>query len=212
MLAHPDALAAQLRAIVASAGGSNLRILLPLVEEAAQVTAVRALLDEPIVLGAMIETPKAVRHGGDIAEAADFLSIGTNDLVQYTLGLDRQRPLASATTAADPEVFALIAEAVRAAHGAGRAIEVCGEAASDPAFAVLLVGLGVDELSASPARLDELRAAVRRISVSDAANAARLALTASTAEQALAPARELLLGELRDETGEVVGGLRRIGA
>ena len=211
MLASPDALAAQLRAIVASGEKSALRILLPLVEDAGQVRAVRALLDGPVPLGAMIETPTAVRHADAIAAAADFLSIGTNDLVQYTLGLDRLRPLASTTTAADPEVLALIAETVRAAHAAGHTIEVCGEAASDPAFAVLLVGLGVDELSAAPARLDELRATVRGISAADAAEAARSALAASTAEGALAPARELLLGELRDETGKAVGGFGRIG-
>jgi phosphoenolpyruvate-protein kinase (PTS system EI component) len=211
MLARPDSLAAQLRAIVASGEKSSLRILLPLVEDAEQVRDVRALLDSSVPLGAMIETPSAVRRAEAIAEAADFLSVGTNDLVQYTLGLDRLRPLASTTTAADPEVLALIAETVRAARAAGRTIEVCGEAASDPAFAVLLVGLGVDELSAAPARLDELRATIRGISAADAAQAARSALAASTAEGALAPARELLLGELRDETGEVVGGLGRIG-
>jgi phosphoenolpyruvate-protein kinase (PTS system EI component) len=211
MLATPDALAAQLRAIVASGEKSSLRILLPLVEDAEQVRAVRALLDSPVPLGAMIETPAAVRHAEAIAEAADFLSIGTNDLVQYTLGLDRLRPLASTTTAADPEVLALIAETVRAAHAAGRTIEVCGEAASDPAFAVLLVGLGVDELSAAPARLDELRATVRGISAAEAARASRSALAASSAEVGLASGRELLLGELRDETREVVGGLGGIG-
>jgi phosphoenolpyruvate-protein kinase (PTS system EI component) len=178
MVAHPEALEAQLRAILAAGAGTRLRILLPMVESAEQVRAVRRLLTEQVELGAMIETPEAASGAAEIAAEADFLSIGTNDLVQYTLGLDRERPMATVKTAADPEVLGHIARVVEAAHDKGLTVEVCGEAAGEPELAVRFVELGVDELSVAPARLDEIRAAVRGIS-----------------------------GELRNERGEVVDGL-----
>ena len=178
MLAHPAALSEQIRAILAAGAETRLRILLPMVESAGQVRAVRELLTEPVALGAMIETPEAAHRAAEIAAEADFLSIGTNDLVQYTLGLDRERPMATLKTAADPEVLGHIARVVEAAHDRGLTVEVCGEAAGEPELAALFIGLGVDELSVAPARLDEIRATVRTIS-----------------------------GELRDERGEVVDGL-----
>jgi phosphoenolpyruvate-protein kinase (PTS system EI component) len=186
MLAHPDALAAQLRAIVAAGAGTRLRILLPLVESAEELQTVRTLLGTDVSLGAMIETPTAATRADEIARAADFISIGTNDLVQYTLGLDRDRPVASAATAADPVILRLIDQIVAAAHASGRTVEVCGEAAGEPAVARLLVGLGVDELSVAPARLDELRRTVRELSAVEAAEAARSA-------------------QLREDGSEVVG-------
>jgi phosphoenolpyruvate-protein phosphotransferase len=208
MLSHPDELAQQLRAIVRAAKGTKLRVLLPLVETAEQVRTVRALLgDADVSLGAMIETPAAARRSAEIAVEADFLSIGTNDLVQYTLDLDRECPVASAATAAEPIVLRLIAQVVDAAQAAGKTVEVCGEAAGETAVAALLIGLGVDELSVAPARLDELRETVRQLSFTDAAEAARQALEASSARAALALAGDLLSAELRHETGQMVGGL-----
>lgn len=200
LLDHPDALAAQLRAILLAAGRSELRILLPLVESPEQVRAVRELLHEAAVgtggreplppLGAMLETPLAVQRAHEIALEADFLSIGTNDLVQYTLGLDRTQPLATAQSAGDPRVLRLIADAVAAAHDAGLTIEICGEAASVPDLATLFIGLGVDELSVSPARVDELRSTVRGLDAAAAARAADAALSGERWHQA----REVLGG------------------
>jgi phosphoenolpyruvate-protein kinase (PTS system EI component) len=208
MLSHPAELEKQLRAIVRAAEGTQLRVLLPLVESAEQVRTVRALVADPEVsVGAMIETPEAAGRAAEIAAEADFLSIGTNDIVQYTLGLDRVRPVASAATAAEPIVLRLIDQVVEAAHAAGKTVEVCGEAAGETAVAALLIGLGVDELSVAPARLDELRETVRLLSFTDAADAARQAVEASSARQALALARGLLSAELGHETGQVVGGL-----
>jgi phosphoenolpyruvate-protein phosphotransferase len=210
MLSHPVELEQQLRAIVRAAEGTQLRVLLPLVESAEQVRAVRALVSDPDVsLGAMIETPSAAARAAEIAAESDFISIGTNDLVQYTLGLDRERPVASATTAAEPVILGLIGQVVKAAHAVGRSVEVCGEAAGEAEVATLLIGLGVDELSVAPARLDELRDTVRRLSFTDAADAARQALGASSARAALALAGGLLSAEMRHETGQVVGGLGR---
>jgi len=206
-LAYPDGFAAQLRAIVSAGAATRLRVLLPLVSDPEQLRAVRALLPEKLELGAMIETPEAAERSAEIAAEADFLSIGTNDLVQYTLGLDRERPVATVQSAADPEVLRHIGQVVEAAHDRGLAVEVCGEAAGEPALAVLLVGLGVDELSVAPARLDEIRATVRSISAGTAAEAARAALAAGSARQALALGSEALLGEAGDERGEMVDGL-----
>jgi phosphoenolpyruvate-protein phosphotransferase len=208
MLKHPEELRHQLRAIVRAGEGAELRTLLPLVESADQVRAVRALVaDDDLSVGAMIETPTAAGRAAEIAAESDFLSIGTNDLVQYTLGLDRDRPVASAATAAEPIVLGLVARVVEAAHAAGKTVEVCGEAAGEAEVATLLIGLGVDELSVAPARLDELRETVRRLSFADAADAAHRALSASSAREALALAGRLLSAEVRHETGQVVGGL-----
>jgi phosphoenolpyruvate-protein phosphotransferase len=208
MLSHPAELEQQLRAIVRAAKGIELRILLPLVETAEQVRSVRTLLGNPDVsVGAMIETPSAARRAAEIAEESDFLSIGTNDLVQYTLDLDRERPVASAATAAEPIVLRLIAQVVAAAHAAGKTVEVCGEAAGETAVAALLIGLGVDELSVAPARLDELRETVRRLSFSEVSEIARQAVEASSARAALALAGGVLSAELGHEAGQVVGGL-----
>jgi phosphoenolpyruvate-protein kinase (PTS system EI component) len=170
LLAHEHALAAQLRAVLRVAGAASLRVLLPLVESPEQVRAVRALLrgDSPPPIGAMIETPAGVARVTEIALEADFLSIGTNDLVQSTLGLDRESPEASIAMAAHPDVLAGIRSVTRAAAAAGLTVEVCGEAAGDPEIAALFVALGVDELSVAPTRLDDLRAAIRRLDTRDA--------------------------------------------
>ena len=168
----------------------------------------RALVpDSDVPVGAMIETPAAAGRAAEIAAESDFLSIGTNDLVQYTLGHDREQPVASAATAAEPIVLGLVARVVEAAHAAGKTVEVCGEAAGEAEVATLLIGLGVDELSVSPARLDEVRETVRRLSFADAAGAARRAKAASSARDALALSGRLLSAEVRHETGQVVGGL-----
>jgi len=170
MLEHEDALTAQLAAIMRAGEGTQLRIMLPLVESPPQLVAARRLLRRAAAsgghplpqLGAMIETPVGATRSSELALAADFFSIGTNDLVATTLGLDRADPLASPLSAADPAVVALIRRTVRSAHAVGITVEICGEAAGEPELTPLLVGLGVDELSVSPARLDAIRDAVRR--------------------------------------------------
>jgi phosphoenolpyruvate-protein kinase (PTS system EI component) len=139
----------------------------------------------------MVETPVGANRAHELVLEADFLSIGTNDLVQYTLGLDRTQPVATAASAADPRVLALVAETVAAAHDAGLTVEVCGESASVPELATLYVGLGVDELSVAPARLDELRTVVRSISAAKAAELAAASLS----------------GQGGNEESQVVGGL-----
>jgi phosphoenolpyruvate-protein kinase (PTS system EI component) len=193
-LAAPDALVVQLRALLhawAEAGTeAGLRIMLPLAESPEQIAAARAALelahrevraDAPLPsLGAMIESRRAVEQIEAIAAAADFLSIGTNDLVQDLLGLDRLTPAATIRSAADPRVLRAIRTVTGAAHPHGLTVEVCGEAAGDPEIAVLLVGLGVTELSVAPSRLDIVRAAVRAGTLGRATELAEIAIAAET--------------------------------
>ncbi len=166
MLEHEDALVAQLTAILRAGVATQLRIMLPLVESPAQLVAARRLLrlagGDRVQLGAMVETPAGALRSTELALAADFFSIGTNDLVATTLGLDRDQPVASPLMAADPAVVALMRRTINAAHAVGITAEICGEAAGEPELTSLLVGLGVDELSVSPARLDAIRDAIRR--------------------------------------------------
>jgi phosphoenolpyruvate-protein kinase (PTS system EI component) len=129
-------------------------------------------------LGAMIETPAAVADAPAIAARAAFLSIGTNDLTASTLGVDRFA--AGTARADDPRVLAAIARTVDAAHEAALTVEVCGEAAADPLMVPLLLGLGVDELSTGAARVGELRAQIRSLSLDACRTAAHVALEGAT--------------------------------
>jgi phosphoenolpyruvate-protein kinase (PTS system EI component) len=175
MLEHRAALAAQLAAILRAGAGTQLRIMLPLVESPAQLTVARRLLNQAVAsgghrppqLGAMIETPLAASRASELALAADFFSIGTNDLTATTLGIARDQPGASPLSTADPAVVAHMRRAIQAAHAVGITVEICGEAAGEPELTPLLVGLGFDELSVSPSRLDAIRDAVRRSGESD---------------------------------------------
>jgi phosphoenolpyruvate-protein kinase (PTS system EI component) len=169
-LEHEDALEAQLVGILRAGASTRLRIMLPLVESPVQIVAVRRLLRRAArtagrpapQLGAMIETPAAALGAHELAIVSDFFSIGTNDLVATTLGFDREKGDASPLTAADPAVVELMRRTIDAAHEAGITVEICGEAAGEPELTPLLIGLGVDELSVSPARLDAVRDAIRR--------------------------------------------------
>jgi phosphoenolpyruvate-protein kinase (PTS system EI component) len=165
LLRAPEALRAQLAAIADAGAKVKLRILIPMVTSPDQVRAVRdmvgAVLDgRPAPeIGSMIETPEAVQRAAEIAGVSDFLSIGTNDLTQLVLGLDREHSKSAPVT--DIRVLRLIDATVRAGHAAGIPVDVCGEAASDAIAMPILVGLGVDELSVAAARVGEVRSWVR---------------------------------------------------
>jgi phosphoenolpyruvate-protein kinase (PTS system EI component) len=181
LLAAPEALAAQVAAIAATAGGVELRVLVPMVTEAAQLNAVRDLLGGVGVVGAMVEVPAAATLADQLAAAAGFLSVGTNDLASLELG--RARDSRQPAPAHHPAVLRRIAGVVAAARAAGIPVEVCGEAASDPRALPLLVGLDVDELSVGAARVGEVRAAVRALDHGRVRDLAARALDAgSTAE------------------------------
>ncbi len=201
LLRAPEALAAQLRAILESASGAELRVLLPMVGSTAELeTAAAALraaaeaVGAPVPpLGPMIETPHAAGIADALAQRAGFLSIGTNDLTAATLGADRFAPGAGA--AHHPSVLAAIARSVEAAQQAGIPIEVCGEAASDPIALPLLVGLGVDEVSVGASRVGTVRAWVRELILDEAQELATRALGCTTAQEVealMAPVAERL--------------------
>jgi phosphoenolpyruvate-protein kinase (PTS system EI component) len=168
LLGAPAALETQLGAILEAGRDSHLRILVPMVTSTEPLSAVRKVLESLLdgrrrpQLGAMIETPEAARDAAAIAEGADFLSIGTNDLTQLVLGLDREQSKTAPVT--DVRVLRLIAATARAAHAARIPVDVCGEAASDPKAMPFLVGLGVDELSVAAARVGLVRQWVRELS------------------------------------------------
>ena len=165
LLLTPEALKAQLGAIIATGADTRLRILIPMVTSAAQVRIVHELLGSVLdgrpapQVGSMIETPDAARRAVEIAEVSDFLSIGTNDLTQLVLGLDREHSRSAPVT--DVRVLRLIDATMRAGRAAGIPVDVCGEAASDENALPILVGLGVDELSVAAARVGEVRMSVR---------------------------------------------------
>jgi phosphoenolpyruvate-protein kinase (PTS system EI component) len=137
----------------------------------------------------MIETPASALLAESLARVADFLSIGTNDLTQYTLAMDRGHPLLAARLdAVHPAVLRLIAHTAQAARAHGRHVAVCGGLASEPLAAPLLIGLGVQELSAVPAVIPQLKARIGSVAMAACRELAQQALQADTA----AAVRELL--------------------
>ena len=151
LLDRPELFRAQLRAIVRANERGNLRVMLPMIAAVEEVEASRALLDEvcrelgktPPPLGAMIETPAAVAIAAHLAKRCDFLSIGTNDLMQYTLATDRENErVADRYDPFHPAVLAGIAHTAEVARAAGIPCAVCGELGGNPAVAPLLIGMG----------------------------------------------------------------------
>lgn len=174
-LRQPGILADQLTALVQAAGDGELRVMLPMVATCEELELARDHLQSIVEtierssgvrpsalrVGVMIEVPSAAVMADALAEQADFFSIGTNDLVQYTLAADRTNAeMAELASALQPAVLRLIRSVVRAADAHGREVTVCGEAAADPNVIPLLIGLGVDELSVTPAAISGVRAAL----------------------------------------------------
>jgi phosphoenolpyruvate-protein kinase (PTS system EI component) len=206
LLSAPGALDAQALALEATAEHTRLRVLLPMVEEPGQVAAVRMLFAGHPPIGAMIETAAAVERVDAIADAADFLSIGTNDLTHSLLATDRFAPSESA--AHHPFVLRAIEAVVNAAHARGRVVEVCGEAASSPVAMPLLLGLGVDELSVGAARVGQVRRWVRALEHEQMRAIAYSALkleSAAEVAQLVGPTAELL-GQAGDAAAEGAEG------
>ena len=177
-LDHPEIFLVQLRAMLrASVGLDNLRLLLPMISQLSEVDEARRLVErayqelvgggESIVmppLGVMVEVPSAVYQSDEIARRVDFLSIGTNDLTQYLLAVDRNNSrVAALYDALHPAVLRAIHQVVIAGHRQGKPVGVCGEMAGDPAAAIVLLGMGVDSLSMSVASLSRVKWAIRNI-------------------------------------------------
>lgn len=172
---HPEILRGQLAAILCTEIPGGRRVLLPMVNEPGDIRRVRELLAEAgaaadragrVLLGAMIETPASVALADSLAREADFLSIGSNDLAQYTLALDRTHPeLGAAFDHLHPALLRQIAAVVAAAGE--RSVSVCGALASDRAAVPVLIGLGVRTLSAVPNAIPELKALIRTLTVAE---------------------------------------------
>jgi len=195
-LHHPEVFRTQIRAIYRASAHGRVRMLFTMVsseEELLRAVAmcreVRASLaaagvphDPELEIGVMVETPSAVWLADVLARTARFLSIGTNDLTQYTLAMDRDNErLAELYEPLHPAILRSIHHTVEAGHRAGRWVGVCGEMAGDPRVAVLLVGLGVDEMSLAAVDLLRVKAAVRSVSYETAREVARVALEQASA-------------------------------
>ncbi len=197
-LAHPALFKTQLRAILrAGALHGNIRLMLPLVTGPAQVRRTRALLaecraelaaaglpfDPDMTVGVMIETPAAAMDADLLAREADFFSIGTNDLTQYILAVDRgNAAVAELYNPFHPAVLRAIRRTARSAREAGIPVGMCGEAAADPRMLPLLLAFGLDELSVSAPSVPAVRAAAAHWHVADARALADRVMEADTAD------------------------------
>jgi phosphotransferase system enzyme I (PtsI) len=210
-LDQPELFGAQLRALLRAAVHGDVRIMLPLVVTVDEVRAARALLDQAAVdleargatfrrdvpLGVMIETPAAAVLADSFVNDVAFFSIGTNDLVQYTLAVDRGNAnLASRFTPLHPAVLKLIRRTVSTAIKHNLDVAVCGEMASQPLMAFALIGLGVRQLSVGPRSVPLVKRIVRGISVAVAEEAAKAAAAVGTAAEAEHELRSRLAGIL----------------
>ncbi len=190
----------QLRALLRAAPFGNLKVMLPMVVDVEEITEVKAIVVELVEelhrskvecadhleLGAMIETPSAALMSEALARESDFFSIGTNDLVQYTLCMDRgNERVAYMYRPAHPAVAKLIRNCVLAARERNIWVGVCGEIAGDPLFTALLVGLGVHELSMPPASIGPVRHVIGKLRLRDAEALAARALMCDTAAEAM---------------------------
>ncbi|HEU4778717.1 MAG TPA: phosphoenolpyruvate--protein phosphotransferase, partial [Steroidobacteraceae bacterium] len=189
---RPDLLEVQLRALLRVQPAGQVRILLPMVTDVSEIRAVRRVLAGACktlgvsvpALGAMIETPAAAMLADGIAREVDFLSIGTNDLAQYTLAMDRgHAELAARIDGVHPAVLRMIDIACMGAAAHGRPVAVCGGLAADPAAVPVLLGLGVTELSVVPTLIPQLKAQVRSLTLQDCRQIAARALDLESAVQ-----------------------------
>jgi multiphosphoryl transfer protein len=197
---RPDLLDDQLRGLLAVQPLGAVRILLPMVTDVGELIRIRKRIDElarelgrtqPIEVGVMIEVPSAALLADQLAQHADFLSIGTNDLTQYTLAMDRcQADLAAQADGLHPAVLRLIAATVQGADKHGKWVGVCGALAGDPLAMPLLVGLGVTELSVDPVSVPGAKARVRNLDYQLCRQRAQDALALESAQAVRAASRE----------------------
>jgi phosphoenolpyruvate-protein phosphotransferase len=192
-LSHPDLMRTQLRAALRVTPYGAVRLLIPMVTDVSEIIAVRQVIDElhvelnlqgRISLGAMIETPAAALTAAALLREVDFLSIGSNDLTQYTLAMDRGHThLARRTDALHPAVLQLIAAAAGQAKAAGKLVAVCGGVAADHTAVPILLGLGVRELSVVPAAIPALKGRIGSLRLADCEKLAQSCLALGSAAE-----------------------------
>ena len=196
VLCNEDLMRRQVRAILLAATSGHLKIVLPMVADVSDVRRAQAIIGEEaanlrregrsfgeVSVGAMIEVPSAVFMADKIARIVDFFELGTNDLVQYTLAVDRGNDeVADWFRTLHPAVLHSIDQSLKAARNAGIPAIVCGEMASTPTYAVLLVGLGATDLSMTPSSIPRVRRAIAGIDSQDAQAIAQESLNCDTAD------------------------------
>lgn len=205
---------AQLRAIVRASAHGDVRVMFPLISrimELRQAKFVLSLVTEEleeegyeyrsnIPVGVMVETPAAAICAKELARECDFMSIGTNDLIQYTLAVDRgNERVAQLYTPADPSVLRLVRRVVRDANRAGTRISLCGEMAGDPLFTILLLGMGLRTFSMAAGNIPRVKKIIRSVTLADAIRVRRRVMTFETERE--------VLNYLRDETRRVWGDI-----
>jgi len=197
-LEQPEILKVQLRAILRAAVHGELRVMYPMISRVEELRAAKGILNmakdelrysgirfnEGIRVGAMIETPSAVMTADILAKEVHFFSIGTNDLVQYSLAADRvDEQRLQPYEPVHPGVLRLIKMVIDTAHREKIPVSICGEMASEPAYIPILLGMGLDEFSMSAIAIPEAKRVFRAITMAEAKQIAREALTMSTAEE-----------------------------
>jgi phosphotransferase system enzyme I (PtsI) len=202
-----DVFRTQLRALLRAGVFGNLKVMLPMISCVEEITETRTLVRElqaelaakqldfvpRLSLGAMIETPAAALQTDLLAPLVDFFSIGTNDLVQYTMAIDRgNERVAYLYQPAHPVILKLIRLCVESAKKNNIWVSVCGQMAADPRYTPLLVGLGVHELSMEPSSIGAVRRVIRGLSMHEAENLASKALSCDTSEEVIKLSLKLL--------------------
>jgi phosphotransferase system enzyme I (PtsI) len=204
----PEVFQAQLRAVLRASAFGKVRLMYPMISGLGELRQANMLLercredlraadvpfDPAMQVGMMIEVPGAALVAEQLAREVDFFSVGTNDLTGYTLAVDRMNErVAPLFSPMHPGVLRLVQATVEAARRHGRWVGVCGEAAADPAMVPVLVGLGVDELSATPAAIPAVKFLLRRLRLGEAVEASGRALVAESAEDAFRISRSLAM-------------------
>ncbi|HWL92004.1 MAG TPA: phosphoenolpyruvate--protein phosphotransferase [Phycisphaerae bacterium] len=204
----------QLRAIVRASAHGDVRVMFPLISrimELRQAKFVLSLVTEEleeegyefrsdIPVGVMVETPAAAICARELSRESKFMSIGTNDLIQYTLAVDRTNErVAQLYTPADPSILRLIRKVIRDANRGGTAVSLCGEMAGDPLFTILLVGMGLSTLSMAAGNIPRTKKIIRSITMADAIRVRRRVMSFETERE--------VLNYLRDETRRVWGDI-----
>jgi phosphotransferase system enzyme I (PtsI) len=205
-LEERDLFREQLRAILRASAEGNVKMMYPMISGLDELNKANSLVeeykaelrqenipfDEKIEVGAMIETPSAVIIAESLAKRLKFFSVGTNDLIQYSLAVDRMNEkIAHLYEPTHPAIVRLLKATVDAAHRHKVWVSVCGEMAGDPVLAPLLLGLGVDELSAAPPLVPPVKFLIRRLKISEAKTLAEFALECESAGEILARCQEL---------------------